>query len=154
MVETMTSLSDPQIKLRLGQRIKTLRPDMPARWGRMSCHQMLCHVNDSYLACLGAKPVTPAPMHSLQRAVMKWFALYVPLRWPKGVPTRPEVQQGIGGTPPAEFEQDRRDLLATLDRFCTATQRTPHPIFREMSEAEWLRWGYLHADHHLRQFGA
>jgi hypothetical protein len=28
-----------------------------------------------------------------------------------------------------------------------------HPIFGAMSERAWLRWGYLHMDHHLRQFG-
>jgi hypothetical protein len=28
-----------------------------------------------------------------------------------------------------------------------------HPIFGRMSHREWLRWAYLHADHHLRQFG-
>jgi hypothetical protein len=28
-----------------------------------------------------------------------------------------------------------------------------HPIFGPMSDAAWLRWGYLHMDHHLRQFG-
>jgi len=30
----------------------------------------------------------------------------------------------------------------------------PHPRLGRMSEREWLRWGYLHMDHHLRQFGA
>ena len=29
----------------------------------------------------------------------------------------------------------------------------PHPIFGALSRAAWLRWGYLHVDHHLRQFG-
>jgi hypothetical protein len=29
----------------------------------------------------------------------------------------------------------------------------PHPMFKEMSEKDWMRWGYLHTDHHLRQFG-
>jgi len=29
-----------------------------------------------------------------------------------------------------------------------------HPILGGMSDAAWLRWGYLHMDHHLRQFGA
>ena len=29
-----------------------------------------------------------------------------------------------------------------------------HPTLGPMSRAQWLRWGYLHADHHLRQFGA
>jgi len=28
-----------------------------------------------------------------------------------------------------------------------------HPIFGRMSLWEWQRWGYLHTDHHLRQFG-
>jgi len=28
-----------------------------------------------------------------------------------------------------------------------------HPLFDEMSERDWMRWGYLHADHHFRQFG-
>jgi hypothetical protein len=26
-------------------------------------------------------------------------------------------------------------------------------VFGRMSQAAWLRWAYLHMDHHLRQFG-
>jgi hypothetical protein len=29
----------------------------------------------------------------------------------------------------------------------------PHPMFGAMTTLEWMRWGYLHTDHHLRQFG-
>ena len=29
----------------------------------------------------------------------------------------------------------------------------PHPVFGPMTRGAWLRWGYLHTDHHLRQFG-
>lgn len=32
--------------------------------------------------------------------------------------------------------------------------RIRHSIFGPMTSAEWLRWGHLHLDHHLRQFGA
>ena len=85
---------------------------------------------------------------------MKFFALYVPMPWPHGIKTRPEMEQGAGGTPPVGFERDRRDLLEILDRFVAAEEeRTPHPIFGTMTEWEWQRWGYLHMDHHLRQFG-
>jgi hypothetical protein len=28
-----------------------------------------------------------------------------------------------------------------------------HSFFGRLSRTEWLRWGYLHMDHHLRQFG-
>ena len=28
-----------------------------------------------------------------------------------------------------------------------------HAIFGAMTASDWMRWGFLHADHHLRQFG-
>jgi hypothetical protein len=86
---------------------------------------------------------------------MKWLALQAPMKWPKGVPTRPEVEQGVAGTAPTEFEKDRAGLLAVVARFRADLfdQSVSHPIFGSMSAEEWMRWGYLHADHHLRQFG-
>ena len=92
----------------------------------------------------------------LQRSLIKWVALYVPAPWPKGVPTRPEVEQGIGGTPPGDFRRDRIDLIFAIERFSGSNRQfqwAAHPIFGKMRDREWLRWGYLHVDHHLRQFG-
>jgi hypothetical protein len=65
------------------------------------------------------------------------------------------MEQGIGGTPPGDFEQDRALLIDRMERFSTGTafRGQVHPFFGFMSDFEWLRWGYLHADHHLRQFG-
>jgi Protein of unknown function (DUF1569) len=73
----------------------------------------------------------------------------------EGVPTRPEIEQGVGGTPPGEFEKDQAKLLGLVDRFCRGSPGAPveHPFFGPMTSAEWMRWGYLHTDHHLRQFG-
>jgi hypothetical protein len=81
----------------------------------------------------------------------------MPMRWPHGVRTRPEFDQlAGGGTPPLEFASDMSRLIAAMHKF-TAIPRTwqlrPHPMFKEMSERDWMRWGYLHTDHHLRQFG-
>ena len=78
--------------------------------------------------------------------------------WPKGVPTRPEVDQLKGGTPPAEFAADAAGLRESIARFTLpAASRdftfAAHPAFGPLSAWEWMRWGYLHADHHLRQFG-
>jgi hypothetical protein len=40
-----------------------------------------------------------------------------------------------------------------FDSFCALTNHTrDHPFFGSMQHADWMRWGYLHADHHLRQF--
>ena len=121
----------------------------------MNAHQMVCHLGDSFRLGLGQRDVSLAS-GILQRTVIKTIALHVPLPWPKGVPTRPEADQEISGTPPGDFDRDRRDLIAMINRFAASNrdfQFGAHPIFGAMSEWEWMRWGYLHADHHLRQFG-
>lgn len=86
--------------------------------------------------------------------VVKPLALYAPLQWPRGIPTRPEVEQGRGGMPPEYFAFDRDRVLDVLNEFANDVNlaRPSHPIFGSMSRNDWLRWGYLHADHHLRQF--
>ncbi len=85
---------------------------------------------------------------------MKWIALYLPLPWPKGIPTRPEIDQLCGGTRPMDFAADLARAEGLLDALTTQSVWAPHPIFGVMTRADWLRWGYVHTAHHLRQFGA
>ena len=121
-------------------------------WGKMTAGGMLCHLCDSYRVGLRERPAgklaMPAPA-----LLMKWVALYVPASWPKNLPTLPEVDQGAKGTPPREFDADRPELLRLLERFRRGPVEGLHPLFGKMKNGEWQRWGYLHADHHLRQFG-
>jgi Protein of unknown function (DUF1569) len=78
------------------------------------------------------------------------MALRLPAKWPHGVKTRPQVEQGVGGTAPLEFEQIACGCSLFLSDFAGSQQATAtHPVFGPMSRKEWLRWGYLHADHHL-----
>jgi Protein of unknown function (DUF1569) len=121
----------------------------------MSAPQMICHLIDSARMMTGEKPVSDAS-GVLQRTMVKWIALYAPVRWPAGILTRPEIDQEIMGTRPVDFTEDVA-LLAALVEVMTAranVDHPPHPIFGSMSHAAWLRWAYLHMDHHLRQFGA
>lgn len=136
------------------RRVGALTEADQRRWGKMTAHEMVCHLCDSYRLALGEKSASPATGF-LQRTAMKWFALWVPLHWPKNVATRPEMEQGNRGTAPVDFERDRAELLAIVRRFCDPGPGTAakHPFFGPMSRKEWMRWGYLHADHHLRQFG-
>lgn len=123
----------------------------------MTAHQAVCHLADSFKMCAGTRPCEPTTPGFFNRVVVKWIALEAPMAWPHGVRTRPEADQSIGGTRPVEFAHDVEDLLATMERFAPGIEgfgAFPHPIFGHMSETEWLRWGYLHMDHHLRQFGA
>lgn len=137
------------------RRLKSLSPSCTRRWGRMSPHQMVCHLNDSFLAVMGRRPVSMAT-GPLQRTVIRWLALYAPLRWPPGVQTRPEIDQWIGGTAPMDFVTDVTVLESLCAEFIASIDTAEglvHPIFGPMSKSDWLRWAYLHMDHHLRQFG-
>jgi hypothetical protein len=137
------------------RRIQTLRPDSQRRWGRMSAHQMVCHLSDSCRMAAGELPVHDVAV-PLPRAAVRCLALYLPVRWRAGHTTVPEIDQQMAGTRPGDFAADlaalTREIQALADRRGAMWPR--HPVFGRMSEAEWLRWGYLHTDHHLRQFGA
>jgi hypothetical protein len=149
-MKTLANHSDRQEVLR---RLASLRTEQARRWGKMSCHQMIVHLNDAFLCPMGEKMVSSAKP-PIPRSVMKWGALYFPMPWPRGVPTRPEMEQGTGGTAPVEFSRDRERLVAVIERFVKRDYEwSEHPIFGAMSEKDWMRWGYLHCDHHLRQFG-
>jgi hypothetical protein len=149
-VKTLANDSDKQEVLR---RLAVLRADSARRWGRMSCHRMLVHLSDSFLCPMGEKEASRAKV-PVPRGVYRWVALYLPMQWPHGISTRPEMEQGVGGTAPVEFSRDRERLVAVMERFVKKNfEWSEHPIFGEMSEKDWMRWGYLHCDHHLRQFG-
>jgi hypothetical protein len=152
----MKSFAEPAVVEATLDRIARVTPGRTAVWGRMNVHQMICHLNDSFGVAMGAVKASMAT-GIFQRTVMKYGGLYIPMPWPHNVQTRPEIDQLAGGSAPVEFEADRARLTANIRRF-TAAQRDftwqLHPIFAAMSEWEWMRWGYLHTDHHLRQFGS
>ena len=152
----MKTLSNATDKSELLRRLQTVSPDTPAKWGKMSAHQMICHVTDAFRGPLKEKPMSIAQGWHF-RGLMKWFALSAPFPWPKNLGTLPEMNQQRGGTRPVEFASDVASLQAALERFSTRGADyawPPHPIFVDMSLDDWMRWGYLHMDHHLRQFGA
>ena len=138
------------------RRLRALRHDSVRRWGRMSAHQMVCHLSDGYRLLTGER-TTELAATPLPRFMMRWIALYAPVRWPAGILTTPDLDQDAGGTRPADFDADVAELERLLSE--VATDRRDrfaghlHPMFGRMSESAWLRWAYLHADHHLRQFG-
>ena len=90
------------------------------------------------------------------RSLLRWAGLHLPVPRPRGYPTLPEIDQAIGGTKPVEFGADLAELERLIQRFAQSQrdfQFSTHPIFGDLSEWEWMRWGYLHVHHHLDQFG-
>jgi hypothetical protein len=148
-------METPRVGRELLDRLGRLRPDSARHWGRMSAHQMVCHLCDSTRMALGERDVSPAT-GAYQRTLLKWLALYAPLPWPPGIVTRPEIDQVSEGTQPREFSTDVEALRALTARLIEQAPRIDgrtHPIFGRLSRRAWMRWAFLHMDHHLRQFG-
>jgi hypothetical protein len=118
----------------------------------MSVGEMVCHVREAYSLAMGEWIASPIKLR-LGGPVLKWMALRVPTQWPKGVPTVPELKPG-NVVAPMEYRHDVAGLVAALERFVLLREnRNAHAFFGRMEPWDWMRWGYLHADHHLRQFG-
>ena len=116
---------------------------------------MLCHLNDAYVGVASLRGINNSRGTFAGRWLLRPFGLHVPLQWPHGVPTPPEVDQLLGGTPPAEFLADRVRLVHSMQQFAASNMGgTAHPYFGPLTQWEWMRWGWLHVDHHLRQFSA
>ena len=152
----MKSFRQPEYVSEIRQRIQALSAESPRQWGRMTVNQMVCHLADAYQTHTGDREfVEVSPLW--KRMGLKWVALYGPMPWPKArVQTVPDVDPLRGGTPPSEFARDVERLEQSLGAFITGARDgrcRHHPFFGDLTPNQWLRLGYLHADHHLRQFG-
>lgn len=119
----------------------------------MNVQQMASHVGDASEAVLKARPFPskrprPSPL-------IRTLVLYLMPRFPLGA--------HAGANPAAKvldaaaFASDVERAVTSLERMAAAPAESfapQHPIFGSMSRKQWLRWAYLHTDHHLRQFGA
>jgi len=71
----MRSLANESDKTAVLGRLRALKPDSARRWGKMSPHEMVCHLNDSFKAAIGTKPVSSVNTNMLIRTLARWFAL-------------------------------------------------------------------------------
>ena len=133
------------------RRIGNLTPNAERRWGRMTAHQMVCHLTDQLRVAFGEIPTQPI-RGVLRYPLMKQFVIDV-MPWPKG---RVQAASEMFSTPPGVWQHDLTTLSQMLERFLTADPRSewpPHPQFGRMSGPLWGRLVCRHFDHHLSQFG-
>ena len=153
----MKTLLNSSDKTELLARLQSVTPTSARRWGKMSAHQMVCHLADAFRLNMGLRAARPMAM-PYPRIVLKWAALWAPIPWPRGFKTAPEMDQEVEGTRPTVFAEDLGGLGFLVNRFTRQPRDfewpQAHPHFGLMSTAEWMRLAYLHTDHHLRQFGA
>jgi hypothetical protein len=149
----MKTLANESDLNELRRRYATLCGDEQPLFGTMTTGTAVCHVREAYSWALGAQPGTLPYKLPLPPAIIKQIALYAPMKWRTGLKTVLELEPGQPGNVPADFVADKAGLLAEMQRFREAIGTPLHAFFGPMSRADWLRWGYLHADHHLRRFG-
>jgi hypothetical protein len=148
----MKSLASIEVLSETRARLRTVRVDDRARWGKMTAKQMVRHLRCAYEVALGERTVEP--MQRFPPVLMKWVALRTGVRWPKNIETMPELKRAIGERSETEFDAIMRAVIERMEVLATGKRCAPtHPMFGPMTEEDWMRWGYLHADHHLRQFG-
>ncbi len=132
-----------------------MQPGDVRHWGQMSVNEMLCHLRGAFRTAMGELERSgEAPPQPLPPKLLKFFALRLPMQWPKGVPTVPELKLGAPAMRAGAFDEELRLAKGAMEEFLQPQQRLgDHALFGKMTRGDWMRWGYLHADHHLRQFG-
>lgn len=149
------SIFDPAARRALLERVDALRPGAHPRWGGMTVDVMVVHLSEGYRLLLEATDRKP-PRNRLKAAAMRWYALHIPLPWPRGAPAPRPIRAGEGLRPAGQFEREVRELREQIERFARAEPDggwPPHHRFGRLSRDQWGRWAWRHADHHLRQFG-
>src|SRR6185436_3366029 len=106
----MALLHDPSVRAALETRLRSLRPDVTPRWGKMSADQMVWHLNAALEAAMGQLQAPPEKP-PLPTFMMKFIVLKLP--WPKNAPTNPAFKP----TGQHDFEAERSRCLRLIASF-------------------------------------
>lgn len=151
----MKTIADPATRASLIARLRALTPGNRGRWGKLTPHEMLCHLGDAFEMVLRTRP-RPNKVPDRRRPIFKGIWLWSAIRFPHGVKTNPSHDPKRDGTKPQVFERDRERVIAGLEQIASAQADALEPLhglFGTMTKPDWERWAWKHTDHHLRQFG-
>ena len=135
-------------------RIGRLSPESERRFGTLTVSRMLRHLRHTIEASIG-EVETPDNSIPLWRTFAWFVSTYVVTRWPAG---RIKAPPYWNPDDVESFEEERKLLLAALDRFVAALETNPGRktignIIGPTSVRRWSRIHAVHFNHHLRQFG-
>lgn len=134
-------------------RLRRLAPTQPGLWGTMKAQQMVLHIGDACAAVLKQRAFSARPRGG-SAGLLRLIVLYLLPRMPRGVKSGANPAAAV--VEPAAFAQDLERAVTLLQQVATGAPDAlvdRHPIFGPMTRADWMRWAFLHTDHHLRQFG-
>lgn len=149
----MRNISNVAVLEDLVSRLNRLAPGQQRYWGTMNAHQMALHVGDAIAAVLKLRPFASKPRRR-PATVSRVLLLHFLPRMPRGI--KSGADPAATANEPDVFGKDVERAVGLLQRLATASPEMlvdRHPILGPMTRAEWMRYAFLHTDHHLRQFG-
>jgi hypothetical protein len=129
--------------------VRSLTPQHQRHWGKMTVHQMLCHVSDQMRVALGDLPTRPYGGF-VSGQLARWYAIHTPGPWPKG---KVRTAREMLTAQPTSWDADVAACEALIARFDRERPRSVHPRFGPLTPREWGILAAKHLDHHFRQFG-
>lgn len=152
----LNTLADPAVRAVVIRRFDRLTPATSARWGTMSSAQMLRHLVLAFRMAMRECAVADASSRKFDNPLVRFAALTLPVTWPRGVNTVPEIDCASIQPSSVDFADERAKIVDAIQRFGEAPASdlcSTHPMFGILNQTQWMRWGFRHTDHHLRQFG-
>ena len=148
----MKNLRDKEAKDELLARVNKLTPDTKPLWGKMNSTQVLRHMTMAVLTSTGDTKIAPVKS-PMPKFLMKIFLLN--MKPPKErAETFKEMNMVTNGILPADFEAERRNLQAAIEKVSQSQSFLPEtPMGIKFTSTDWGKLVYNHTDHHLRQFG-
>jgi hypothetical protein len=131
------------------RRLRTLTPQQQRRWGKMTVHQMLCHVSDQMRVALGDLP-TRRFGAAWSGQIVRFIGIHTPLPWPKG---KIQTAREMLTAQPAVWDADVRACEELIARFGRERPAAVHPRFGPLTPREWGILAAKHLNHHFTQFG-
>jgi hypothetical protein len=105
---------------------------------------------------MGEKIVRGASQ-KLPRILVKWIALWAPIPWPKGFQAAPELDKKLAALRPYNLRKTCVNSAISSSASLAGLRTSPGgsiPTWAPCPGGECMRFGYLHTEHFLRQFGA
>lgn len=136
-------------------RLNRLDPEVPPRWGTMTCAQMIGHLYIVHRYTMGDGPDMPFKGNWKSRHLFRPLIVHGLVAIPKGI----KMPRPKGASAPPVVESTVEDLQGAYTRYfeCYASgSLSPrvHPFFGELSPKAWNKFLVAHTRHHLNQFGA
>ena len=148
----MKSLFEPATRTELVTRINSLTPQNNAQWGKMNVYQMLKHCTMCEEMFLGDLKIKRIFIGRLIGSMVLKKNLKDDRPFGKNSPTASILKTTeVNG----DLDQQKKEWISRIERYSNYNNTGfVHPFFGPMTKEQVGLFGYKHADHHLRQFGA